>query len=93
MRARRLLILCCCSMAAAIQADGWTSRLGLNFRDDCQEHIGLVASMTAWFSSLFGMRPHTGEVCESKELRCPADTSVTALQVHFGRDDRRDRDY
>ena len=94
MRARPLLVFffSCCSMGAAIQG-GWTSRMGLQFRDDCQEHLGLVASMTAWIGSFFGLRAHTGEVCESKEMRCPADTSVTALQVHFGRDERYDRDF
>ena len=94
MRARWLLVvfLGCCSMGAAIQG-GWTSRMGLQFRDDCQEHLGLVASMTAWIGSFFGLRSHTGEVCESKEMRCPADTSVTGLQVHFGRDERYDRDF
>ena len=53
----------------------------------------MVASLTAWLGSFFGLRAHTGEVCESKEMRCPADTSVTALQVHFGRDERYDRDF
>ena len=79
-------------MGAAIQG-GWTSRMGLQFRDDCQEHLGMVASLTAWLGSFFGLRAHTGEVCESKEMRCPADTSVTALQVHYGRDDHYDRDF
>ena len=94
MCARRLLVVfcCCCSMGAALQ-DGWTSRMGLQFRDDCQEHMGLIAAVSAWFGSFFGLRSHTGEVCESKEMRCPADTSVTALQVHFGRDERTDRDF
>jgi hypothetical protein len=90
-----LLLLLCAALApcASLDADGWTDRLGLKFRDDCQEYNGFIASVFAWASSLFGLRPHTGAVCESQEMRCPGATSVTALQVHFGRDDQYDRDY
>ena len=74
-------------------SDGsWTDRLGLYFRDDCQEDAGitgLVAWVVAWVTRRGQQR--NGH-CESKEMRCPSGSRVTGLQVRYARIEDGDRD-
>jgi hypothetical protein len=74
------------------QDGSWTDRLGLRFRDDCQEEVG-VRGLFVW---LWSWATRSGQQrsghCESKEMRCAAGTKLTALQVRYGRIEVSDRD-
>lgn len=74
-------------------ADGsWTDRLGLRFRDDCQEDVGLHGlAVWIWSWVTRGGQQRSGH-CESKEMRCAAGSKLTALQVRYGRIEKSDRD-
>ena len=75
-------------------SDGsWSDRLGLLFKDDCQEDQGLRGLfiwLWSWASRAGQQRSGN---CESKEMRCAAGYKVTALQVKYGRVERSDRDF
>lgn len=92
--AKTLLVLALAG-SASLDAEGWTDRLGLRFKDDCQEHANVIVAVFAWASSWLMARfgSQAGGACESRQFECAGGMSVTGLQVHFGRDDTRDRDF
>ena len=70
----------------------WTDRLGLHFKDDCQEEQGLVGlAIWLWSWATRSGQQRSG-FCESKEMRCAAGSKLTALQVKYGRLEQSDRD-
>ena len=79
----------------ASSAEGsWTDRLGLRFKDDCQEDVGfggLLAWAWSWITGRQGQQ-RSGN-CESKEMRCPGGLKITGLQVRYARVESGDRDY
>ena len=78
----------------ATQDGSWTDRLGLRFKDDCQEHVGIggfFAWALSWISGRHGQQQ--SGICESREMRCPDATKITGLQVRYERQERGDRDY
>ena len=101
MRPRPLLLLSALLVCAgsvrssswvASQDGAWTERLGLRFRDDCQEDAGL-SGLLMWLIA-WAMRrgqQRSGH-CESKEMRCPSGARVTGLQVRYARLEKGDRD-
>ena len=73
------------------QDGSWTDRLGLRFKDDCQEDVGIKGIfiwLWAWATRKGQQR--SGH-CESKQMRCPG-TKLTGLQVRYARMERSDRD-
>ena len=70
----------------------WTDRLGLRFKDDCQEDTG-VQGLIVWLWSWVARRgqQRSGH-CESREMRCPAGQKLTGLHVRYGRLEHSDRD-
>ena len=94
MRRRHRLSVALLLLVFAIATDAyWTDRLGLAFKDDCQEHPLIVRGWFAWAASWLGGRKgvQVGEACEQKETRCPESRFVTGIQVRYGRG-RHDRD-
>lgn len=94
---RVLLILSAAALVQmswlAAQEGSWTDRLGLRFRDDCQEDVGLtglLAWVLSWASGRRGQQ-RNGH-CESKEMRCADGTKITGLQVRYARVEASDRD-
>jgi len=64
----------------------------LLFRDDCQEDVGLrglFVWLVAWATRRGQQR--SGH-CESREMRCRADQTMTGLQVRYARLEKGDRD-
>ena len=74
------------------QEGSWTDRLGLRFRDDCQENTG-VGGIFLWIWSWARRQgqQRSGH-CESREMRCGAGSKMTGLQVRYGRMEHGDRD-
>ena len=94
MRRRHRLSVALLLLVFAIASEAyWTDRLGLAFKDDCQEHPLIVRGWFAWAASWLGGRKgvQVGEACEQKETRCPESRFVTGIQVRYGRG-RHDRD-
>ena len=78
----------------ASQEGSWTDRLGLRFKDDCQEDTGITGLLTwawSWITGRQGQQ-RAGN-CESKEMRCPGGLKVTGLQVRYARVESGDRDF
>jgi len=74
-------------------ADGsWSERLGLYFRDDCQEDTGLHGLLIWLISWVARHGQQRSGHCESKEMRCAAGSKVTGLQVRYARLEQGDRD-
>ena len=96
MRCALLTVLCvsgivCQSWFASAEGT-WSERLGLLFRDDCQEDVGLrglFVWLVAWATRRGQQR--SGH-CESREIRCRADQTMTGLQVRYARLEKGDRD-
>ena len=87
-----LHVLCVASAAVAYASSssddlwgGWTSRLGMSFSDECQEHAGLQAILV-WAGRLFtGDKERTRSAhCETRQSSCPAGLAVTGLAVRSG---------
>ena len=80
------------SMWYGSQEGSWSDRLGLHFRDDCQEETGI----RGFFVWIMAWATRSGQQrsghCESKEMRCAADTKITGLQVRYARLEQGDRD-
>ena len=93
-----LLLLCVTGATAQSSSwygsheGSWSDRLGLHFRDDCQEESGI----RGFFVWIMAWATRSGQQrsghCESKEMRCAADTKITGLQVRYARLEQGDRD-
>jgi hypothetical protein len=82
------------SWMASTTDGSWTDRLGLRFKDDCQEDMGLGGLFSwawSWITGRGGQQ-RSGN-CESKEMRCPGGLKITGLQVRYSRIESGDRDY
>lgn len=76
----------------ASQDGSWTSRLGLRFKDDCQEDAGITGLIMWVFAWVVRRGQQRSGHCESKEMRCPAGTKMSGLQVRYARLEEGDRD-